>query len=297
MLSNIKNAKPSSQYSGICCMIFGALALTINDGMAKYLTQTYPVGQVMALRGACILMLLTIFLIVNRKRYVLKINSWGSHISRAAAMTGSTFCFITGLSYLPIADAISIAFVAPILTIILAIFFLNEKVGWHRWVAIVFGFFGVLIIVQPTGEGSKLAALGPLGAALFGAIRDLITRKMSATESSMTILLTSMILVTFAGFLTWPFGWMPLKINHLLIFAISSILVGLAQYLMIEAFRLGEIGLISPFKYSSLLWATLIGFLIWNDTPNHFVLIGSSVLILSGVYLLRGESKQQSREK
>jgi drug/metabolite transporter (DMT)-like permease len=209
-------------------------------------------------------------------------------------MTGSTFCFITGLSYLPIADAISIAFVAPILTIILAIFFLNEKVGWHRWVAIVFGFFGVLIIVQPTGEGFKLAALAPLGAALFGAIRDLITRKISAKESSMTILLTSMILVTFAGFLTWPLGWVPLKINHLWIFAISSILVGLAQYLMIEAFRLGEIGLISPFKYSSLLWATLIGFLIWNDTPNHFVLIGSSVLILSGVYLLRGESKQQS---
>ena len=74
MFSAIKNANPGSQYSGICCMIFGALALTINDDMAKYLTQTYPVGQVMAIRGACILMLLTIFLIVNRKRYVLKIN-------------------------------------------------------------------------------------------------------------------------------------------------------------------------------------------------------------------------------
>ena len=278
-------------------MIFGTLALTINDGMAKYLTQTYPVGQVMALRGMCILILLTVFLIVTRKRYVLKINSWGHHISRAAAMTASTFCFITGLSYLPIADAISIAFAAPILTIILAVFFLNEKVGLHRSVAIIFGFFGVLVIVQPTGEGLKLAALVPLGAALFGAIRDLITRKMSATENSMTILVTSMILVTFAGFLTWPLGWVPLEITHLWIFSISSILVGLAQYLMIEAFRLGEIGLISPFKYTSLLWAVLIGFLIWNDIPNNFVLIGSGILILSGVYLLRGESEQQSREK
>lgn len=278
-------------------MIFGTLALTINDGMAKYLTETYPVGQVMALRGTCILILLTVFLVVTKKRYVLKINSWGHHISRAAAMTASTFCFITGLSYLPIADAISIAFAAPILTIILAIFFLNEKVGLHRFFAIIFGFFGVLVIVQPTGEGFKLAALVPLGAALFGAIRDLITRKMSATESSMTILVTSMILVTFAGFLTWPLGWVPLEITHIWIFFISSIFVGLAQYLMIEAFRLGEIGLISPFKYSSLLWAILIGFLIWNDTPNHFVLIGSGILILSGVYLLRQESEQQSREK
>ena len=79
MFSAIKNAKPSSPYSGISCMIFGTLALTINDGMAKYLTETYPVGQVMALRGTCILILLTVFLVVTKKRYVLKINSWGQN--------------------------------------------------------------------------------------------------------------------------------------------------------------------------------------------------------------------------
>jgi len=204
-------------------------------------------------------------------------------------MTGSTFCFITGLSLLPIADAIAIAFAAPLLTTILAVFFLKERVGWHRWVAIFFGFVGVIIIVQPTGDAFKLVALAPLGAAFFGAIRDVITRKITNSESSLTILITSMFLITLLGYATYPLGWSEIQIKHLWLFLGSSVLVGLAQYLMIEAFRLGEVGLISPFKYSSLIWAIIIGFVVWGDIPNYLVLIGSVVVVLSGIYLLRGE--------
>ena len=184
-------------------------------------------------------------------------------------MTGSTFCFITGLSYLPIADAIAIAFAAPLLTTLLAIVWIKERVGFHRWIAILFGFLGVVIIVQPTGDAFKIAVLAPLGAAFFGAIRDVITRKITGTESSFAILLTSMFLITLTGFLTYPFGWSEFQFKHLWLFLCSSILVGLAQYLMIEAFRLGEVGLISPFKYSSLLWAVIIGFIISRDVPGN----------------------------
>ena len=270
-------------------MIGGALALTINDGMAKYLTETYPVGQVMALRGTFILCLLIFLFISARKKLNLKIYSWRNNFYRAAAMTGSTFCFITGLSYLPIADAIAIAFAAPLLTTVLAVFCLRERVGLHRWVAIFFGFIGVIIIVQPTNDAFKVAALAPLGAAFFGAIRDVITRKITSSESSFTILLTSMFLITLAGYLTFPLGWSEFQVEHIWLFLCSSILVGVAQYLMIEAFRLGEVGLISPFKYSSLLWAVIIGFIVWGDIPGYFVLVGATILIISGVYLLRAE--------
>ena len=270
-------------------MIGGALALTINDGMAKYLTETYPVGQVMALRGTFILCLLIFLFISARKKLNLKIYSWRNNFYRAAAMTGSTFCFITGLSYLPIADAIAIAFAAPLLTTLLAVFCLRERVGLHRWVAIFFGFIGVIIIVQPTDDAFKIAALAPLGAAFFGAIRDVITRKITSSESSFTILLTSMFLITLAGYLTFPLGWSEFQVEHIWLFLCSSILVGVAQYLMIEAFRLGEVGLISPFKYSSLLWAVIIGFIVWGDIPGYFVLVGATILIISGVYLLHAE--------
>ena len=289
MLLSSKNKLLRPPVSGILCMIGGALALTINDGMAKYLTETYPVGQVMALRGTFILCLLIFLFISARKKLNLKIYSWRNNFYRAAAMTGSTFCFITGLSYLPIADAIAIAFAAPLLTTVLAVFCLRERVGLHRWVAIFFGFIGVLIIVQPTGDAFKVAALAPLSAAFFGAIRDVITRKITSSESSFTILVTSMFLITFAGYLTFPLGWSEFQVEHIWLFLCSSILVGVAQYLMIEAFRLGEVGLISPFKYSSLLWAVIIGFIVWGDIPGYFVLVGATILIISGVYLLRAE--------
>jgi drug/metabolite transporter (DMT)-like permease len=98
-----------------------------------------------------------------------------------------------------------------------------------------------------------------------------------------------MLMITIAGFLTYPLGWSAVKLSHIWIFITSSLLVGLAQYLMIEAFRLGEVALISPFKYSSLLWATLISLVIWDDLPSKNVVLGAFILILSGIYLLRNE--------
>tara|TARA_B100000405_G_scaffold284723_1_gene231080 strand:- start:122 stop:958 length:837 start_codon:yes stop_codon:yes gene_type:complete len=270
-------------------MLGGALSLTINDAMAKYLTQSYPVGQVMALRGLSIIILLIAFLFLMNNLQALKFFSWKGHFLRAGAMTGSTFLFITGLSLLPITDAIAIAFVAPILTTILGVVVLREAVSWKRWAAIFVGFFGVVIILQPTSDAFKIAAIAPLGAAAFGAVRDVITRAISGSENSLSILFTSMLMITIAGFLTYPLGWSAVKPSHIWIFITSSLLVGLAQYLMIEAFRLGEVALISPFKYSSLLWATLIGLVIWNDLPSKHVVLGAFILILSGIYLLRNE--------
>ena len=290
MIFGLKNFKKGpSSLRGVLCMLGGALSLTINDAMAKYLTQSYPVGQVMALRGLSIIMLLIAFLFFMNNLKALKIFSWKGHLLRAGAMTGSTFFFITGLSLLPITDAIAIAFVAPILTTILGIIILREAVSWKRWVAIFVGFFGVIIILQPTSDAFKIAAIAPMGAAAFGAARDVITRAISGSENSLSILFTSMLMITIAGFLTYPLGWSAVKPSHIWIFITSSLLVGLAQYLMIEAFRLGEVALISPFKYSSLLWATLISLVIWDDLPSKNVVLGAFILILSGIYLLKNE--------
>ena len=208
MIFGLKNFKKGpSSLRGILCMLGGALSLTINDAMAKYLTQSYPVGQVMALRGLSIILLLITFLFFMNNLQALKIFSWKGHLLRAGAMTGSTFFFITGLSLLPITDAIAIAFVAPILTTILGVIILREAVSWKRWAAILVGFFGVIIILQPTSDAFKIAAIAPMGAAAFGAARDVITRAISGSENSLSILFTSMLMITIAGFLTYPLGW------------------------------------------------------------------------------------------
>ena len=274
---------------GVLCMTAGALVLTVNDGMAKYLTESYPVGQVMALRGVSIVILLAAFYRLTGQVAALRVNRWSHQLSRATLMTGSTICFVTGLSLLPIADAIAISFAGPLLTVALAIPFLGERVGWRRWAAILVGFAGVLVIVQPTGDAFRIAALAPLGAALFGASRDVMTRHISGTETSSSILMISTTFVTVAGFCSWPFGWAPIQTEHLWIFAISGIFVGGAQYLMIEGFRLGEVALVAPFKYTTLIWAVLIGAIFWGDVPGIEVLVGAVLVVSGGLYLLRSE--------
>ena len=279
---------------GVLCMAAGALVLTINDGMAKYLTESYPVGQVMALRGVSIVVLLAAFYAFTGQTVALRVNRWSHQLTRASLMTGSTICFVTGLSLLPIADAIAISFAGPLLTVALAIPFLGERVGWQRWVAILVGFAGVLVMVQPTGDAFRLAALAPMGAALFGAARDVMTRRMSGTETSSSILMISTTFVTVAGFCSWPFGWAPVQAEHLWIFAISGIFVGGAQYLMIEGFRLGEVALVAPFKYTTLVWAVLIGAIFWGDVPGIEVLFGAVLVVGGGLYLLRSEGKSKT---
>ncbi len=276
---------------GVICMTLGALVLTINDGMAKYLTESYPVGQVMALRGVSIATLLAAYYVLTGRTAALRVNRWSHQLTRALLMTASTICFVTGLSLLPIADAIAIAFAGPLLTVALAIPFLGERVGWRRWTAILVGFAGVLVMVQPTGDAFRIAALAPLGAAFFGACRDVVTRRISGTESSSAILMISTTLVTLAGFLSWPLGWAPIQGAHLWIFAVSGIFVGAAQYLMIEGFRLGEVALVAPFKYTTLIWAVLIGAVFWGDVPGVGVWAGAVLVIGGGLYLLRNEGK------
>jgi len=277
----------SAPLRGVFCMTAGALVLTINDGMAKYLTESYPVGQVMALRGVSIVLLLAIYHILSGRISALQVQCWGLQLARGGFMTASTICFVTGLSYMPIADAIAITFAGPILSTALAIALLGERVDWRRWLAIFVGFLGVLIIVQPTGDAFRVAALAPLGAALFGGLRDVLTRQIRHSESSNSILLISTALVTFVGFCSYPLGWTTIQMEHVWIFAISGILVGLAQFLMIEAFRLGEVALVSPFKYTSLIWGTLIGALVWGDVPGEEIILGAGLLITGGFYLIK----------
>ena len=277
---------------GVLCMTLGALVLTVNDGMAKYLTESYPVGQVMALRGVSIVVLLAAFYVITGKTRELRVNRWSLQLTRAGLMTGSTVCFVTGLSLLPIADAIAISFAGPLLTVALAIPFLGEVVSWRRWVAILVGFAGVLVIMQPTGDAFRIAALAPIGAAFFGAARDVMTRQISGAETSSSILMISTTFVTVAGFLSCPFGWAPIQLEHLWVFAISGIFVGGAQYLMIEGFRLGEVALVAPFKYTTLIWAVVIGAVFWGDIPGIEVLIGAVLVVGGGLYLLRSESRK-----
>ncbi|MEP6148176.1 MAG: DMT family transporter, partial [Nisaea sp.] len=167
---------------------------------------------------------------------------------------------------------------------------LGEQDGWRRWMAILVGFCGVLIMVKPTPETFSAVALLPLFATVMGSFRDIVTRKMHRTETTLSMLAVGMSFVTLSGFASYAFtDWQPVAVPHILLFGVSSIFVGAAQFLMIEAFRYSEAGFVTPFKYTSMIWAVLIGFFVWGDVPDLWILGGTVLVISSGLYILHRE--------
>lgn len=289
-------AQSSAPLRGIVYMVVGGALLTLNDAIIKWMTADYPVGQTLFLRG--IFVFLPIVLIVRRTGGLaaLRITSWKGQGTRAGLVVFSTFMFITGLSLLPLADAIAIAFAGPIFLTVLAVPLLGEQVGWRRWSAVSVGFLGVLIMLRPGADGLNWYALFPLAAALAGAFRDIVTRRISSTESSAAILLVTTSAVTLAGLASFPFtDWQMPSLSDLGLFAVTGIVLGGAHYLMIDTFRYAEAGLVAPFKYSTMIWAVLFGFAIWGDIPDRWIFAGSALVIGSGLYILHRETRVGGR--
>ncbi len=274
----------------ILLMVTAVGVLTVNDALAKWLTERYPVGQVLAVRGGLVVVLVFAWAMLTGRRHALRIRYWPLNLARGGLMAGSTFLFVTALALMPIADAIAISFAGPIFATALAALLLAEPVGWRRWSAVAVGFLGVIIMVRPTPELFRVIALIPITAALIGALRDIVTRKLgTGGESTPAVLIVSTAIVGFAGLLTLPFGWAPLGLVDAGVFLATAALVGLAQGLMIESLRLGEVGLVGPFKYTSLIWALLLGLVIWGDVPDTWTWGGAALVIASGLYIWRRE--------
>ncbi len=275
----------------IICALAGGAFLTLNDGFVKTLTADYPVGQVLALRGIFIYLMIFIFAMRQGGVHTAwQIKSWKGQGLRGFCVVGSSFTFVTGLYYLPLADAIAIAFAGPLFVTLMAPLMLGEHVGWRRWVAVLVGFVGVLVIVQPGSSAFQWFAVFPLVASFLGGVRDIITRKMAASETSVAVLFVTTTAVVAAGFVSYFFtDWKPVETAHIKFFVGSGLLIGIAHYLIIESFRLGEAALVSPFKYGNVLWAMLFGYLIFGDLPESSTMLGALIVTLCGIYILHRE--------
>ena len=279
---------------GITFTILGGALLTTNDAVLKWLTSDYPVGQLMFIRG--LFVFLPVMLIVWRAGGfgLIRVNSLRDQSLRAGFAFTSGFCFITGISFLPLADALAITFAGPLFVTALAPPMLGETVGWRRWSAVLVGFAGVVVMLRPGAEAVQWAALFPLGASLAGALRDLTTRQMAGRETSVSIMCFSTAVVVLAGLCTWPFGWAPLVLEDLGLMALSGMLVGGAHFLLIERFQWAEAALLAPFKYTNMIWAILFGFVIWGDLPDAWTTTGATIVIVGGLYIIRRESRRQT---
>jgi drug/metabolite transporter (DMT)-like permease len=283
--------RPSTAAKGIGCMVLGCAFLMMSDAISKWLSQDYSVGQIMSLRN--VFVLIPILIVVWRKDSFadLRVKRWGAQSFRAFVHVLSAVLFVTSVSLLPLADVHAIGFAGPIFIAALAPFMLGEHVGWRRWTAILVGFGGVLIMLRPTGAGFDYLGLVPLAAALSASFRDLLTRQLARTETSISILFVSSIAVILGGLVTAPFDWKPLTMTSIALFAANGLVNGSAHFFIIEAYRLAQAPVVAPFKYSMLIWAVLFGYLIWGHVPDVWIIIGAIPVVASGLYILHREQR------
>lgn len=214
---------------------------------------------------------------------------------RALTITTSAACIVSAVTILPLAEAYSLLFTGPLIVTALAGPVLGERIGWHRWTAVLVGFIGVLIILRPglteIGVGHVLA----ISAAITFAASSLILRHIGNVESTPALLI---ILLIVTELFTLPFAlfdWQPLHWRAVLLMSLSGTLAGCANIFMVLAFRLAPAGVVAPFIYSQMIWGLIFGALLFGDWPNPIMLLGAAVVIGSGLFLLFHETVARRR--
>ena len=196
-----------------------------------------PFGEALFVRMLFVLIPIAIIVWWRGAAVTLRIVSVRNLALRALFGTGSTFLVVASLSLLPIGQVLTLVFVTPVLVTALAPLLLKERVGWHRWFAVLCGFAGVVIMLQPDAGSFRYAAVLPLAAALLASLRDIVTRRISSRESSLAILAFSILGLILASLATVPFGWREVSVGEIAIAGGSGLLFGLAHYLLIEGYR------------------------------------------------------------
>jgi drug/metabolite transporter (DMT)-like permease len=282
-------ATVSKTLKGILAMIAGMAFLIMSDAVSKYLVQTHPIWQVMCLRQAACLLFVLPFALRGAGLRVLQPNRVLLQIVRGLVFILSGTLIISSLSLLPLPTVTAITFSGPIMIALLSAPLLGERVGRTLWAATLLGFTGMLVIIRPGSADFSWALLLPVAAAFASSMRDMIGRILSRTDSSLSILFWSSLVLVLGTALSAPFGWVTVTPAAWGLFLLAGAVNFCAHFLLIESYRLGRAAVVAPFKYTSLLWSALLGFLIWGDLPGGWVWAGAAILVVSGLWIARME--------
>jgi len=273
-------------------MIVSGVVFTASSAASKWLIALYPIGEVLFTRTAVALIAIASFVLPAAGFAVYRTTRLGAHAMRACSQGVSQSMLLVAFSLMPLAGATAIMFSSPIFSTLASAYFLHEKVGPTRWAVLLVGFLGVLIIANPGMDTFQIGALFALGnAILFGTVVAGV-RGMAATESTETLIMYQLTLLTVCYALFLPFGFtMPTGFDALIMIG-SGVGNGMAQYLWTRAIHLAPTSAVVPFQYLQLVWAMLLGFAIWGDLPTINLLIGSAVVIASGMFLFWRETRR-----
>ncbi|SEV96301.1 S-adenosylmethionine uptake transporter [Aliiroseovarius sediminilitoris] len=287
----------SDNMKGAALMAGAMAGYTFNDASMKALSGDMPLSQAVFLRGIVTsLMLLGLGLALRSLTFRLSRREWKLMLLRSLAEMGATYCFLSALFNMPIANVTAVLQALPLTVALAAWAFLGEPLGWRRLFAILVGFVGVVLIVKPGGDGFTAWSVYALLAVGFITLRDLVVRKMSPTTPSMTVALVASVAITVAfGMVSATVEWSPITVRSggFLVLAASFIFMGYLFSVMVM--RVGDIGFIAPFRYTGLIWALIIGLIFFGEWPEVLTLIGAGIVVATGLFTLFRE-RQQSRQ-
>jgi drug/metabolite transporter (DMT)-like permease len=212
------------------------------------------------------------------------------HVTRSVLQFVSMVCIFTAFGLMPLADATAITFASPLFLTMLSIPLLGEQVGIYRWSAVIVGFVGVLIMVQPGPGLLHSGALFPLANALINACVTIAIRRMTLTESSTTLVFYQTLVTGLIGLALLPFFWVTPDLVDLALFSATGLLSGIAQFWWMQGCRYVPAAVAAPFSYTSMIWSLALGYLVWSDVPSAAVLAGAAIVIASGLYILYRET-------
>ena len=287
----IEQAGPmNADNRGILAMSFAMALFIANDALVKQVSASLPGPQLIFIRG---LMATTLVLIMAQamghlKNWRLMLN--GKLWLRGGVDAMASLTYLTAVFHLPLGNATAINLASPLFITVFAILFFKERVTFQRGALILLGFTGVLMVVQPSTEGFNVYAWICVLATLFHATRDTLTRVIGLHVPSLLITLSTAVSVALAaGSITLTQTWVPVTNSSLALLFCASLFLSIAYYFLIVAMRSGEMSLVAPFRYSGLLFALLIGYVVWDEVPNLLAWLGIGLLVVSGLLILRAE--------
>lgn len=276
---------------GVASTVLAYLMFSLQDASVKWLVADIPVVQILFVRSVTIL---TICLAIGRGEVVVQaVNSpvLKPMFLRALLLLAAWLSYYNASKYLGLAELTTLYYAAPILITILAVPVLKEDVPPVRWMAVVIGFVGVIVATDLIGTGMRISwpVWLALQAAVFWAISTVLLRKTSLTERTIVqMTLSNAMLAAFTGFALF-FCWMPVSPSQFALTCLTGVFAALGQYAMFEGMRRAPVSILAPFEYTSLVWAFILGFLIWGDMPRHNVFLGAGLIIAAGVMIILAE--------
>lgn len=278
---------------GILYMIGATIVFAASSAASKWLVASYPIGEVLFTRTAVALVACALFIMPQTGLAVFRTRRLRHHLARSASQGCSQTFLLIAFSLMPLASATAINFSSPLFATLISALLLKEAVGLARWSALLVGFCGVLIVANPGSEAVQIGALFALAnAVLYGSVTAAV-RGMTATESAETLTLYQLALLTAFSALMLPLGWVsptPVDAGWIVFNGVSN---AIGQYWWTRALHLAPASAVAPFFYLSLVWASILGFAIWGEAPTISLVIGSAVVVASGLFLLWRESNSR----